>query len=207
MEKIKFPSEGTEYKLSVKGSKFIASVFHTEDEEKALELLAQVRKKHYDATHNCYAYIIYPEIEKFSDDGEPSGSAGRPILSVLKGSGLTNTLVVVTRYYGGTKLGVGGLARAYSGCAKEALLLVEEIEFQEIVLAELNLKFNESQYMYHLSNKIGKIKIVEENYTADGVVFQLKIGTDVLDSFKQKLTEKLNRNQNIKVLEEYFDKI
>lgn len=207
MDKIKFPAKTTEYKTSVKGSKFIGTVFAIQNEEDAVILLNQIRKKYYDATHNCYSYVIHPEIEKFSDDGEPSGSAGKPILSVLKGSGLTNTLVIVTRYYGGTKLGVGGLVRAYSDCAKGALDLVEIVEFESIVIAEVQLNFNETQYIYHLIDKLDKIKIVEENYLPEGVVFKLKVGVENFNKFKQELTEKLNREEKVTVLEERFDKI
>jgi len=207
MEKIKFPKEKTEYKLTVKGSKFIGTVFYAKTESDALNLLEQTRKKYFDATHNCYAYLIQDGTFKFSDDGEPSGSAGKPIFNVLKGSGLTNTLVVVTRYFGGTKLGVGGLVRAYSDCAKGALELVETVELEEVIIAKVKLNFNEAQYIYHFADKLDKIKIEEENYSSDGVVFSLKIGKDNFNLFKQKLTEKLNRNQQIDILEEKFDKV
>jgi uncharacterized YigZ family protein len=207
MEKIKFPKDTTEYKLTVKGSKFIGTVFCAKTESEALSLLEKTRKKYFDATHNCYAYLIQNGTFKFSDDGEPSGSAGKPIFNVLKGSGLTNTLIIVTRYFGGTKLGVGGLVRAYSDCAKKVLELVETVELEEVVTVKTKLNFNEAQYIYHLADKLDKIKIEEENYSANGVIFSLKIGKDNYNLFKQKLTEKLNRNQQIDILEEKFDKI
>jgi uncharacterized YigZ family protein len=106
-----------------KKSRFIAQAVHVESEEEAIAFLEKVRKKYYDARHNCYAWVIGEQKEKTrsSDDGEPSGTAGLPILKVIDGSGCTNVLIVVTRYFGGTLLGTGGLVRAYSKSAKDAL--------------------------------------------------------------------------------------
>ena len=99
-----------------KKSRFIASLMPVGSEEEALAFIASVRRKYYDARHNCFAFITGEdgETERCSDDGEPSGSAGRPMLEVLRGMGLTNTAAVVTRYFGGTLLGTGGLVRAYT---------------------------------------------------------------------------------------------
>ena len=106
-----------------KKSRFIAQVFPIQTEEEALTLLAGVRKKHYDARHNCFAYVLGEknETERCSDDGEPSGTAGRPMLDIITGQGIHDVLVVVTRYFGGTLLGTGGLVRAYSAAVKEGL--------------------------------------------------------------------------------------
>ena len=105
-----------------KKSRFIAALVSVATEEEAETYIASVKKKYYDARHNCYAYIIGNNMEKkkCSDDGEPSGTAGRPMLEVLEKNNLTNALVVVTRYFGGTLLGTGGLLRAYQGAAIEA---------------------------------------------------------------------------------------
>ena len=88
-----------------------------------MQIIEQIRKKYWDARHNCYAYVIGErgELERFSDDGEPGGTAGKPILEVIKGEELRNTLIVVTRYFGGTLLGTGGLVRAYSAAAKAGI--------------------------------------------------------------------------------------
>ncbi len=106
-----------------KRSKFYAVAYPVRTEDEALSLIAAERKKTYDARHHCYAYQIGAanELCRFSDDGEPSGTAGKPILEALSGSGLHNTLLIVTRYFGGTLLGTGGLVRAYSTAAKDAL--------------------------------------------------------------------------------------
>jgi len=107
----------------IKGSRFIASVAHTLHEQGAREHIAAVRKEHYAARHVCWAFRTGEggDFTRSSDDGEPSGSAGRPILAAIEGAGLTFVVVAVTRYFGGTKLGVGGLVRAYGGAAKEGL--------------------------------------------------------------------------------------
>ncbi len=106
---------------SEKHSRFIAECFHCENEQAASEIIASQKSKYWDARHNVYAYILQDGTARFSDDGEPHGTAGMPILEVIKGSGITNVLVVVTRYFGGILLGTGGLVRAYSTSARDAL--------------------------------------------------------------------------------------
>lgn len=114
-----------EFTFTEKKSEFIGRVFPVGDEAECIEIISTIKKKHYDATHNCYAYIIGSnmEIQRSSDDGEPSGTAGFPILEVLRKNSLTNTLIIVTRYFGGILLGSGGLIRAYSHAASEPLVM------------------------------------------------------------------------------------
>ena len=114
---------GGEGEIVEKKSRFIAAAAPVRSEEEALQIIEQIRKKYWDASHNCYAYVIGArgELERFSDDGEPGGTAGKPILEVIKGEELRNTLIVVTRYFGGTLLGTGGLVRAYSAAAKAGI--------------------------------------------------------------------------------------
>ena len=112
----------SEAEYTVNRSRFIGRCFPVESEEAALCLLGDIRKKHWDATHNCFAYRIGENAAaRFSDDGEPGGTAGKPIMDVLTGRGLTNVLCVVTRYFGGILLGAGGLVRAYSKSAADAV--------------------------------------------------------------------------------------
>lgn len=113
-----------------KKSKFIANTAHVETEEEAVAFIESIKKKYWDARHNCSAYIIgtKQEIMRCSDDGEPSQTAGKPMLDVLVGEGICNTVVVVTRYFGGTLLGTGGLVRAYSGATKEGLAQSKIVE-------------------------------------------------------------------------------
>ena len=112
--------EGGTSEVVVKKSRFLGITFPVSTPEEAAEQIAGIRKKYYDARHNCYAYRL-EGAEKFSDDGEPSQTAGKPMLDVLAGAGLVGALVVVTRYFGGTLLGTGGLVRAYTEAAQEAV--------------------------------------------------------------------------------------
>lgn len=116
----------------IEKSRFITASRHVESEEEARAFIAEVSKKYFDATHNCYAFIpdIAGNFPRFSDDGEPQGTAGMPILEVIKNKKLVQTAVVVTRYFGGIKLGAGGLVRAYSGCAADNLAAAEKVVFE-----------------------------------------------------------------------------
>ena len=122
MKPYKSVKQRSEAEYTVNRSRFIGRCFPVDSEEAALCLLGDIRKKHWDATHNCFAYRIGDNAAaRFSDDGEPGGTAGKPIMDVLTGRGLTNVLCVVTRYFGGILLGAGGLVRAYSKSAAEAV--------------------------------------------------------------------------------------
>ena len=117
--------ENGEAEIVEKRSRFLAAVSHIDTEEEALELIESIRKKHYNATHNCYAYVLGErfELQRFSDDGEPGGTAGKPILDVLTGEDIHDSVIVVTRYFGGTLLGNRpGLSLPLLGAAKEGLL-------------------------------------------------------------------------------------
>lgn len=115
--------EGGEREITEKKSRFIAAARSAETEEEASAFIEAVRKKYWDARHNCYAYVIGEKagLKRMSDDGEPGGTAGKPMLDVLLGEQLTNIVVVVTRYFGGTLLGTGGLVRAYSSAVRACL--------------------------------------------------------------------------------------
>lgn len=115
--------QGGQGEIVEKKSRFIAQVFPVETEEEAAGIIEETKKKYWDARHNCYAFVLGAggEISRCSDDGEPSGTAGRPILEVITGRGLRNVLVIVTRYFGGTLLGTGGLVRAYSAATQAGI--------------------------------------------------------------------------------------
>ena len=115
------PYQEATYEFTEKHSRFIGHIFKIETAEQASEILSRLRKKYWDATHNVYAYVLSSGTERFSDDGEPSGTSGMPTLTVLRGAKVQNVLCVTTRYFGGTLLGAGGLVRAYSQAAKGAL--------------------------------------------------------------------------------------
>ncbi|MBB6173963.1 putative YigZ family protein [Nocardiopsis mwathae] len=114
---------GGEHEVEIRKSRFICALARVADEDEARAFIAERRKEHWGATHNCTAYVVGPDggVQRSSDDGEPSGTAGVPMLEVLRHRGLTDTAAVVTRYFGGTKLGAGGLIRAYGGAVSAAV--------------------------------------------------------------------------------------
>ncbi len=139
MDEFKTIEKEVESELIEKKSKFIASIFKVNSVKEADEKLLEVKKRYYDAKHNCYTYRVIENdriIEKSSDDGEPSGTAGAPMLNILKQNNLCNVLIVVTRYFGGILLGTGGLVRAYSRSTQDV------IEKSNIVLKESGYKIN-----------------------------------------------------------------
>ena len=123
LEEYKTVYEGGENEIIEKKSRFICTVKPVHSEEEAIEFIESMRKKYWNATHNCFAYVLgeHYEVQRCSDDGEPSGTAGKPMLDVLLGEEIHDTVLVVTRYFGGTLLGTGGLVRAYQGAAKAGL--------------------------------------------------------------------------------------
>ena len=121
MDEYLVPSGYGEDEFVEKKSRFIGRVWLVETEQEALDRIAEMKKQHYDATHNCWAYVIRDGAVRFSDDGEPGGTAGMPMVQVLQKEGLYNVVCVVTRYFGGTLLGAGGLVRAYTKGAKIAI--------------------------------------------------------------------------------------
>jgi uncharacterized YigZ family protein len=147
------------FELKIKGSRFIGQASYAANKNKATEFIESVRSEFYDATHHCYAYRIGIEGLEFrsSDDGEPSGSAGKPILFTIQKSYLSDIVVVVTRYYGGTKLGVGGLARAYSDATKGVLELCERMPVYRTCPIEIFCTYED------LSN----VKRIVDEFTVD----------------------------------------
>jgi len=137
----------TQVELKVKSSRFIGEIFSTSSIDQAKEQLARVRKREHAATHHCYAYRVglFDETEfKYSDDGEPSGTAGRPIYDAICGRDITNAILIVTRYFGGTKLGTGGLVRAYGDAAGMALDQAGQKE--NYVMSAIKVEIDFAQY-------------------------------------------------------------
>lgn len=155
--------------LEIKKSKFIANVIKITDEQDAKEKLNQIRKEYSDARHNCYAYIVYDnetktKIEKSSDDREPSGTAGIPMLTLLQKNNLVNVLIVVTRYFGGILLGTGGLVRAYTDSSKQALEVAKIIELQYGEIIEYCIEYDEFEYFKYICEK-NNIEIINTEYS------------------------------------------
>ena len=172
-----------------KKSKFIAHIFNVESEQQAAAVIAEAKKKYWDARHNCYAYILGDkgEIQRFSDDGEPSGTAGKPILEVLSGNECSNCLCIVTRYFGGVLLGTGGLIRAYTSASKEALDDCLTGELVEGVHAYLDADYNYVGKIQHLCIQ-DDITVVNTEYS-DNVIFELMMEKQVRQKFEKALTE------------------
>ena len=123
--------------IIIKKSRFITSAFPVNNEAEATIMIQQIKKDHHQATHNVFAYVINEQIQRFSDDGEPSGTAGKPVLEVIHHKGLSETALVVTRYFGGIMLGAGGLVRAYSEAAAkgiEAASVIEKLLYRELFI-------------------------------------------------------------------------
>ncbi|WP_318713204.1 YigZ family protein [Treponema sp.] len=173
--------------INIKGSRFIAEVFTVTTQAEAREKLHEQKVKYSDATHVCHCFIsgLKAEACGMSDDGEPSGTAGRPMLDVLKGSGITNILVTVTRYFGGTLLGTGGLVKAYGDSVKEVLALCETEEYIE--RSEFSFECDWGIYetikrkieVFHISD------LTEE--FATGVRLSGKIHASELDDMKEMI--------------------
>lgn len=185
-------SKDSEAMIIEKKSKFIATVYKVESPIEAENYLAQLRKKYYDATHNCFAYQIGEnnEFQKASDDGEPQGTAGKPILEILKGEEIKNTLICVTRYFGGTLLGTGGLVRAYGKAAKEGLLAAGIIEKRKIYLYNLKMSYTLVGKVQYLLGEKGYV-IRTSTYLED-VEFEVEVLIKESEIFEQWLSERTN---------------
>jgi len=151
-----------------KKSKFIGQVFYIESKEEAEDFILEMKKEYYDARHNCYAYSVFDSEKgevytKSSDDGEPSGTAGVPILSVINGNNLVNVLIVVTRYFGGILLGTGGLVRAYKEAAEKVINVSKLYRFINGYEVKITLDYNKwDNFNYYC--KINEINIISVEY-------------------------------------------
>ena len=187
-----------EYKMAYKGgtgeivekkSRFIADVLPVTSEEEAQAFIADIKKKYWDARHHCFAYVIGDrhELARFSDDGEPGGTAGKPMLDVLLGEDIHNVAVVVTRYFGGTLLGTGGLVRAYSGAAKAGLANAQIISRIQGTKLLIDTEYGDlGKIQYILGER--KITILDSVYT-DKVQLVCVIPVDELVKVQEEITE------------------
>ena len=183
---IKEPLSG---EISEKKSRFIASIVPVKSEEEALAHIEKIKKLHRDARHNCWAYILSEgNISRSSDDGEPSGSAGKPMTDVIAGKGLKDVCAVVTRYFGGTLLGVGGLVRAYSGAVEEALKDAEFTLMTDCERMTVTCGYTDLGKVKNLIEKT-RSKTLAADY-AENVVFDIAVVRD--DA--QKLTSDIKES-------------
>lgn len=204
MSGYKIVYRGGEGEITEKKSRFIATVCPVNSEEDAVCFIEGIKKKYWDARHNCHAFVIGErnELSRCSDDGEPAGTAGKPMLDVLLGAQLHNVCVVVTRYFGGTLLGTGGLVRAYSGAVQEGLknsLIIEKI---------LNIRMK----IYTDYNGIGKIQYilgkspattVNSAYT-DRVCVEILIDKALSEALMKEITEATSGKAVMEIMEECY---
>lgn len=181
--------ENTTAEIVEKKSKFIANVFYVESVQEAEEIIKKVKKEHNEARHNCFAFSVFTKegiTNRFSDDGEPSGTAGSPMLNIITSKNITNVLVIVTRYFGGILLGTGGLVRAYTGAFQEALQNVEIIEKEVGKYVKVITNYQDlEKFKYYLKQK--DVEIIKIEYTENVDVY-----IDITDEKLKELKETLN---------------
>jgi uncharacterized YigZ family protein len=168
--------------IVINKSRFITSIFPVKNIAEVEKYLQDTRKKYYDATHNCYAYIIgnNQEIQKCSDDGEPSQTAGAPMMDVLKKNNMTNVLVIVTRYFGGILLGAGGLVRAYSQAVSSTLDIIEIYQIQELQKILISISYPEYSL---LEESINQFDVINSRFS-QSVDISLGIPLNSLEYFE-----------------------
>lgn len=207
LDKYKTVNDFGQAEIIEKKSRFIANVAPVKTEEEAQAFVEKIKKEHYNARHNCYAYIVgeNSEYQKFSDDGEPGGTAGRPIFDVLKGEELTNTVVVVTRYFGGILLGTGGLVRAYSKSAKEGVLAAEIAEM--LLLREVRVECD-----YSLLGKV-QYEIAQEGHILKDTLYTDKVELIVMcleekaQAFADRIENVTNTLAKCTLKDQFFAKV
>ena len=173
------------YEEEIKKSRFIVRAAPVDSIDAAFAYLERIRDNR--ATHNCWAYRIGPAY-RFSDDGEPGGTAGKPILSAIEHQAMDGVMVVVIRYFGGIKLGAGGLARAYGGCAAKCLQSAARVPIVPKTEIVLTVGFEDIGVLYPIIDRFGAEKLAE-NYTADGLEIRLRVDQDACRAMQAALTE------------------
>ena len=184
--------EGGVGEITEKKSRFIATVRPVKSEEEALAFLEETKKKYWDARHNCFVYSVglNREYTRCSDDGEPSGTAGRPMLDVILGEDIYNVAVVVTRYFGGVLLGTGGLVRAYSKAVQEGLKASRIIEKRHGIALKVTTDYTGIGKIQHIAGE-RNIPILNSEYT-DKVVLELLIPSENVEGVQKAITESTN---------------
>ncbi|MCQ2451062.1 MAG: YigZ family protein [Clostridia bacterium] len=170
-----------------KHSKFYATLYPCKSEEEAAKILTEHRAKYFDARHNVYAYILKDNTARFSDDGEPHGTAAKPILDILSHSEIVDAIIIVTRYFGGILLGTGGLVRAYSAAAKEAIDNANAVNMVECDIFSLSLPYSDQNRIMSLLSDMGAAIINTE--FAEKVTVKFYLITPKTREFNEKLCE------------------
>ena len=179
-------------------SRFIAYIKPVSTENEAKAFIDEIKTKHKDATHNCSAYTVGPEmnIQKANDDGEPSGTAGIPMLEILKKQEIHNVCVVVTRYFGGIKLGAGGLIRAYSGAVRDVIYDIGRVELREAIPVTVTLDYDQTgKFEYELAPTTF---LLREQFYTDKVSYQIDVVKNEYDAFIDFLNRITSGNYDLK---------
>lgn len=196
--------KGGEAEIVEKKSRFISLINPINSEEEAIKYIEQIKKSNWNATHNCYAFVVGDkyELQRFSDDGEPSGTAGKPMLDILIRNNIHNALVVVTRYFGGTLLGTGGLVRAYQKSVDAGLCNCELISKVPGYLLTITADYHNIGKIQHIINTY-QLNLMDIQYS-DKVLLKVVIKDDEKDSVIQKITEGTNAKASIIVNGQVF---
>lgn len=196
------PAGAGEAEFVEKRSSFLGHVRYVETEDEAKAFVTEMKKKFYDARHNCWCYIIKDGAVRYSDDGEPQGTAGIPMLEVLKREGITNVVCVVTRYFGGVLLGTGGLLRAYTKSAKDALDAAGICVVRRWVKAEIACSYAMLERLKTECTAIGGV-VADIEYSAD-VCLKLLLPEDKADAFSQRTADVTAGTSALKITGEEF---
>jgi uncharacterized YigZ family protein len=181
-----------ENEIIIEKSRFICYINRATTEEEAVQFIQQIKKKHWDATHNCSAYIIgeHDQIQKANDDGEPSGTAGIPMLEVLKKRGLKDTVAVVTRYFGGIKLGAGGLVRAYGKAVSEGLKAAGIVERRLVRVMHVTIDYT---WLGKVENELrSSVYTIKNINYAENVTIEVLVDEADQQPFREWMTELTN---------------
>ena len=198
--------ENVTFELVQKKSRFIADVFYVESKEEAEAKIKEIKRKYHDAKHHCFAYSVFEEngkLDRFSDDGEPSGTAGSPMLNILTSNNLSNVVAIVTRYFGGILLGTGGLVRAYSDALQGAIEKANIANKDLGYIAEFTVSYSDSEKIKYFFEQ-QKIKIIDTNF-GENVKFQVEIQKDKYNEIENNKNElKFNVLENNIIRESYI---
>lgn len=196
--------KGGEGEIVEKKSRFIGQIEVVKTEEEAYAFVEKIKKKHYDARHNCFAFSVGEDmpLQRFSDDGEPQGTAGKPILEVINGSGIHNICIVVTRYFGGTLLGTGGLVRAYTDASKAALSNCETKLMQRLIPVDIATNYTDMGKIQYILNTAG-VNIVDTVFT-DEVLIKVELPYDTHSKILSDITEATGARAKLVTYDEIF---
>lgn len=205
----KIPAKNMEVRNQIKDSKFYASIFAIQNRKEAEKRIEEIRNKYADATHNVPAFRVenleldQEEIEYFDDDGEPAGSSGPPVLEAIKGKELLNTVIIVTRYFGGTKLGIGGLIRAYGDTARLAIKKAGIKNLNKFYQIEVKTSFSKVGIILGQLEAL-EAEIRKPEYNNQGAVIKAIIKAELKSRFEQSIKEKTAADYKLKIIKSIY---